>query len=65
MPKTTVYAVRDAETRERLSYRYRSIRELREAIGSNHQAQFEHTGRVVEVYRTTQDLPRVAKRKES
>lgn len=64
MPKTTVYAIRDAETKERLSYRYRSVRELRLAIGANFQAQYEHTGRTVELYRTTQDLPRVGSRKK-
>lgn len=54
MARTTVWAIRDAETRERLTYRYRSRRELLE----RNAGRFEHTGRVVEAYRTTQDLPR-------
>ena len=45
----TLYDVRDAETKERLSYRYET-REKAQAILRN----YEHTGRVVEVYRTRQ-----------
>lgn len=60
MPQTTVYAVRDAETGERLTYRYRSRRDL---LDRRPLASFDHTGRVVEVYRTTQDLPRHAKKR--
>lgn len=59
MPVTTVWAIRDVETRERLSYRYRSRDEL---LAKHPPAKFEHTGRVVEVYRTTQDLPRHPRR---
>lgn len=58
MPKTRVYAVRDAETKERLSYRYRSIRELREKAPLR---RWDHTGRIVEVYQTTQNLPRTGR----
>ena len=57
MARTTVWAVRDADTGERLTYRYRSFREAQELL-----RRFDHTGRVVEIYRTTQDLPRQAKR---
>ena len=53
MAKTTVYAVRDAETKERLTYRYRSFRDARARMREE-----QPTGRVLEVYRTTQDLPR-------
>jgi len=56
MPKTTVYAVRDAETKERLTYRYRSYRDAVDRMREE-----RHTGRVLEVYRTTQDLPRYPK----
>lgn len=62
MAKTTVYAWRDAETKERLSYRYRTIRELKDA---RRKSEFEHTGRIVEIYKTTMDLPRLNNRKES
>lgn len=54
MARRTVYAWRDAETGERLTYRYRSLRDLLEARPRH---RFDHTGRIVEVYRTTQDLP--------
>ena len=60
MAKTTVYALRDAETKERLTYRYRTIRELLEHHPVNG---FDHTGRIVEVFRTTQDLPQYSKRR--
>lgn len=53
MAKTTVYAVRDAETKERLTYRFRSQRDARDHMKALH-----FNGRVMEVYRTTQDLPR-------
>jgi hypothetical protein len=50
--KTTVWAVRDAETGERLSYRFRARRDaLAWARGR------DFLGRVLQVYRTTQDLP--------
>lgn len=62
MPKTTVYAIRDAETKERLTYRYRTVRELTDAWRPS---EFDHTGRVVEIYRTTQDLPRLNKRQRA
>ena len=45
------WAVRDAETKERLSYRYADREEARAALRN-----FEHTGRVLEVYRTSQSL---------
>lgn len=55
--RTTVYAIRDATTKERLTYRYRSedIGELYDMIRTK---RFSSTGRAVEIYRTTQDLPR-------
>lgn len=53
MAKTTVYAVRDIETKERLSYRYRDWSEAKERMRELH-----FNGRVMEVYRTTQDLSR-------
>lgn len=59
MPRTTVWAIRDAETKERLTYRYRSCRELLERAPLS---RFDHTGRVVEVYRTSQDLPRIRRK---
>lgn len=62
MPKTTVYAIRDAETKERLTYKYRTVRELTDA---RRLSEFDHTGRVVEIYRTTQDLPRLNKRQRA
>lgn len=55
--RTTVWAVRDAETKDRISYRYRSQREAAGLL-----KRYEHTGRVVELYRTTQNLPRHGKR---
>lgn len=60
MPRTTVYAVRDAETKDRLTYRYREARDAAELL-----RRFNHTGRVVEVYRTSQDLPRLTKRQKA
>ena len=53
MARTTVWAVRDSDTKERLSYRYRSLRELRD---EHPLSNYSHTGRPVEYYRTTQDL---------
>ena len=50
--KITVYAIRDSETKERLSYRHRDRHKaanLLSIIGHN-------TGRPVEIYRTSQDL---------
>lgn len=49
--RKTRWAVRDAETRERLSYRYPTWQEARDVL-----RRFEHTGRVLEVYRTSQSL---------
>ena len=49
--RKTRWAVRDAETRECLSYRYPTWREARDVL-----RRFEHTGRVLEVYRTSQSL---------
>lgn len=56
--RTRVYAVRDAETKERLSYRYRTRKEAKDRL-----IDFHHTGRVLEVYATTMDLERPATRK--
>jgi hypothetical protein len=54
MPKTTVYAVRKVATKERLTYRYRSHRDALDLL-----RQMQHrTTEPLEVYRTTQDLPR-------
>lgn len=58
MAKTTVFALRDTETKERLTYRYRTVKELLERAPLS---SFDHTGRIVEIYRTSQDLPRYAK----
>lgn len=58
--KSTVYAVRDAETKERLSYRYR---DRRDAIERKRELKFN--GRVMEVYRTTMDLPPQGKGRRS
>ena len=55
MARKTVYAVRDVETKERLTYRYRSFKEAFDLL-----PRFDHTGRVVEVYRTTQDFVTMA-----
>lgn len=51
----TCYAVRDSETKERLSYRYYSMLDLWDSIGSL--ARYEHTGRTVEVYRSKMSRP--------
>ena len=53
MARTTVYAVRDAETGERLSCCYRTRKEA-----AARRRELAYMGRVLEVYRTTQDLPR-------
>lgn len=55
MARTTVWAVRNCDTGERISYRYRSLRELRSICPLS---RYDHTGVPVEYYRTTQDLPR-------
>lgn len=60
MVKTTVYAVRDAETKERLTYRHRAYRDALQRLHELNAA--GHTGRVLEVYRTSQDLPRQNRR---
>lgn len=52
MARTTVWAVRRADTQERLTYRFRSRRELLE------RHPLKRFTVPVEVYRTTQDLPR-------
>jgi hypothetical protein len=57
--KTTVYAVRDVETGQRLSYRYRSRRDAIEC--RNYIASASGKGDNLEVYRTTQDLPKAGK----
>lgn len=49
--RVTRYAVRDAETGQRLSRFYGNRRDARDAIRD-----WEHTGRVLEVYRTSQRL---------
>lgn len=54
MAKTTVYAVRDSETKERLSYRYRRYKNALERM-----RELNFNGRPMEVYRTTQDLPKL------
>lgn len=55
--KTTVYAVRDSSG-TRISYRYRDIEDARRI-----KVALERTGETgLEVYRTTQDLPRYYKR---
>jgi hypothetical protein len=50
--KTTVWAVRNAETGERLSYRFRAKRDALEWAQGR-----DFMGLVLQVYRTTQDLP--------
>ena len=61
MPKTTVYAVRDTESRQRLSYRYRSRREAEECKAYVGRASGKTDN--LEVYRTTQDLPRIPRKR--
>lgn len=52
--KTTVYALRN-EKGTRVSYRYRTIKEIQEI-----KADMERHGSTnLEIYRTTQDLPRI------
>ena len=50
--RATAWAIRDSETKERLSYRYFDRRDLPPL------SRYDHTGRVVEVYRTKMDRPR-------
>ena len=59
MAKTTVWAIRKVETGERLTYRFRSRRELLE------RHPLQRFICPVEVYRTTQDLPRQQRRSVS
>lgn len=54
--RTTVYAVRDSETKERLTYRYR-----RAAEAIQRMRELSFNGRPMEIYRTPQDLPRIGK----
>ena len=54
------WAYRDAETKERLSGRYFSLRDLREAVRPH---QYEHTGRVVEIYKSKMSRPVACKPK--
>jgi ribosomal protein S8 len=60
MAKTTVYAVRAAKSKERVSYRYR---DRSDAIAAMKVLQ-RVSGSELEVYRTTQDLVKVAKRRK-
>lgn len=53
--RATCYAIRDAETGERLSHRYFDRRDVPPL------SRFDHTGRVVELYRTTMDRPRACR----
>lgn len=46
------WAIRDAETKERLSYRYFDRRDVPPL------SRYNHTGRVVEIYQTTMDRPK-------
>ncbi len=48
------WAYRDAETKERLSGRYFSRRDLLNSIRPSH---YEHTGRVVEIYASKMSRP--------
>lgn len=56
--KTTVYAVRDGNG-TRLTYRYRDIKEARQAKTI---MQYRSGATDLEVYRTTQDLPPINRR---
>ena len=49
--RASAWAIRDAETKERLSYRYFDRRDLPPL------SQYAHTGRVVEVYVTSMQRP--------
>ena len=60
MARTTVYAVRDTETGERLSYRYRDKKEAIDCMA--YVARNSGKSKNLEVYRTTQDLPRVERK---
>lgn len=56
--RTRVYAARDADTKTRLSYRYRDIADAQQWARTE-----TVRGRLrLEVYQTTQDLPRQRKR---
>ena len=60
MAKTTVYAVRDTDTKERLTYRYRDPREAVERM-----RELNFNGRPMEIYRTTQDLPALPRKRKA
>lgn len=49
--KATCYAIRDAETKERLSQRYFDKKDLPVL------SRYKHTGRIVEIYKSTMDRP--------
>ena len=50
----TCYAYRDAETKERLSGRYFSRRDLVESVRPTH---YGHAGRAVEIYKSKMSRP--------
>jgi len=59
MPRTTVYAVREVATSRRISYRYRSLADAKEALASIQYSLGQRKDTTaVEIYKTTQDLPR-------
>ena len=55
--RARAWAIRDAETKERLSYRYYDRRDLPPL------SIFDYSGRVVEIYRTSMSRPRSRKGK--
>lgn len=55
--RARAWAIRDAETGERLTYRYFNRADLPPV------SRFDHTGRVVEVYQTKMDRPIACKPK--
>lgn len=57
--KTAVWAVRDMESGVRLSYRYRSRKDALECL--SYIARASGKSDILEVYRTSQDLPRAGK----
>jgi hypothetical protein len=56
MAKTTVYAARDIKTKIRVTYRYRTREEVLDMLALLKRAMGDVSN--LEVYRTTQDLPR-------
>ncbi len=54
--RTSVYSVRDALTKERLTYCYRTLNDAIEALLLFRQT--DRCSRSLEIYRTTQVLPR-------